>query len=548
MYRLGATLPSVVNRMQSLGAKFISREEAGLPDSFYNVPKTNFGPRVGFAYRISAGNKPMVLRGGYRISHFTIPLRAWTAQQRSNAPYYARLTSDYNSSTLSPDRINNYYMRSVPTTIAGVNSANAINLENVSSIVRGSPSAKFFAAEQPDTRVHDWNLTLEREVAANTVLRASYVGNHTSNLQMQRELNTATPEYVWYATTRQPLPTGEYAGVARRAYDQTVYGTIDEYRKDGWGNFSGATFEAERRYTGGYGFQLYYSVGNNLMAGGETYRSITAAPNAYLPGAVPTDYEERVRLLNYRRDTGTPKHRVRWNWIADLPFGKGKPIGRNADGVLDKVIGGWQIAGMGSLRSTYFALPTNIYPNGNDIEMYGYQYPIEDCRSGSCRPGYLWWNGYIPENQINSYNAAGQPNGVMGVPANYKPAAAFLIPWGSTALPPNAPANTNVASFWDTNNVWIPLQNGTVQRVGYNDNLHPWRNQYLPSSRQWGLDASLFKSIPISERVNVRFNADFFNVLNKPGNPSGVSSNGILSTFDSGQSARELQLTLRVSW
>jgi hypothetical protein len=439
-------------------------------------------------------------------------------------------------------------MRSVPTTIAGVNSANAINLENVSSIVRGSPSAKFFAAEQPDTRVHDWNLTLEREVAANTVLRASYVGNHTSNLQMQRELNTATPEYVWYATTRQPLPTGEYAGVARRAYDQTVYGTIDEYRKDGWGNFSGATFEAERRYTGGYGFQLYYSVGNNLMAGGETYRSITAAPNAYLPGAVPTDYEERVRLLNYRRDTGTPKHRVRWNWIADLPFGKGKPIGRNADGVLDKVIGGWQIAGMGSLRSTYFALPTNIYPNGNDIEMYGYQYPIEDCRSGSCRPGYLWWNGYIPENQINSYNAAGQPNGVMGVPANYKPAAAFLIPWGSTALPPNAPANTNVASFWDTNNVWIPLQNGTVQRVGYNDNLHPWRNQYLPSSRQWGLDASLFKSIPISERVNVRFNADFFNVLNKPGNPSGVSSNGILSTFDSGQSARELQLTLRVSW
>ena len=219
-----------------------------------------------------------------------------------------------------------------------------------------------------------------------------------------------------------------------RAYDQTVYGTVNEYRKDGWGNFSGATFEVERRYTGGYGFQLYYSVGNNLMAGGDSYRSVTAAPNAFLPGTVPTDYEERARLLNYRRDTGTPKHRVRWNWIADLPFGKGKLIGRNAGGVLDKFIGGWQIAGMGSLRSTYFALPTGIYSTGNDIEMYGYQYPIEDCRSGSCRPGYLWWNGYIPANQINSYNAAGQPNGIMGVPANYKPAAAPLIPWGSTAL------------------------------------------------------------------------------------------------------------------
>jgi hypothetical protein len=96
--------------------------------------------------------------------------------------------------------------------------------------------------------------------------------------------------------------------------------------------------------------------------------------------------------------------------------------------------------------------------------------------------------------------------------------------------------------------VWVPLEDGRTQRVTYNDNLHPWRNQYLPSIRQWGLDASLFKSILIGERVNIRFNADFFNVLNNPGNPNSVGSNGILNTFNSGQAARELQLTLRVSW
>lgn len=548
MYGLGATIPSVVNRMQSLGAKFISREESGLPETFYNVPKTNFGPRLGFAYRLDTSNRPMVLRGGYRISHFTIPLRAWTASQRSNAPYYARLTSDYNSSALSPDGIGNYYMRSVPTTIAGVNSKDAINLGRVTSVNRGSPNAYFFADEQPDTRVHDWNLTLEKEVMANTVVRASYVGNHTSNLELQREYNTTTPDYIWYATTKKPVPTGEYANVARRAYDQTVYGTVNEYRKDGWGNFSGATFEAERRYSGGYGFQVFYNIGNALEAGGEQWSITTPELNYFLPGAVPADFHERTRLLSYRRDTDTPKHRVRWNWIVDLPFGKGKPLGRNAGGLLDKVIGGWQIAGMGSLRSTYFALPTGIYPTGNDIEIYGYKYPIQDCRSGECRPGYLWWNGYIPENRINSHNAAGEPNGIMGVPADYKPAGKPLIPWGSTELPANAPAGTNVASFWDTNTVWIPLETGVVQRVTYNDNMHPWRNQYFPSSRQWGLDASLFKSIPIGEQVNIRLNADFFNVLNTPGNPSGVSSNGILSTFSSAQSARELQLTLRVSW
>ena len=136
----------------------------------------------------------------------------------------------------------------------------------------------------------------------------------------------------------------------------------------------------------------------------------------------------------------------------------------------------------------------------------------------------------------------------MGVPASYKPAAQYLIPWGTTTLPPNAPANTNVSSYWDTNNVWIPLNNGTVQRTTFQDNLPPWRNQYAPSVLQWGLDASLFKTVSIGERYKIRFNADFFNVLNHPGNPSGVGSDGLLSVRSSGQSARELQLTLRFTW
>ena len=71
----------------------------------------------------------------------------------------------------------------------------------------------------------------------------------------------------------------------------------------------------------------------------------------------------------------------------------------------------------------------------------------------------------------------------------------------------------------------------------------------MPSVRQWGLDASLFKNIPFGERFNARFSADFFNVLNHPGNPSSVGGDGVLSTRNSGPGpARELQLTLRVLW
>jgi hypothetical protein len=52
--------------------------------------------------------------------------------------------------------------------------------------------------------------------------------------------------------------------------------------------------------------------------------------------------------------------------------------------------------------------------------------------------------------------------------------------------------------------------------------LHPWRQQYFPGVRQWGLDASLFKAIPINERLVMRINADFFNILNRPGNPNSI--------------------------
>ena len=294
-------------------------------------------------------------------------------------------------------------------------------------------------------------------------------------------------------------------------------------------------------------------IGNTLLVNRDTDDTQSddaiRGLNEFLPGAVPTDLEARNRFLNYKRDPNTPKHQFRWNFVADLPFGRGKKFAGSVNRVVDKAIGGWQIAGLGNIRTNYWTLPTNIYPiAGQNIEVYGYQYPIQDCRSGACYPGYLWWNGYIPANRINSVDANGKPNGVMGVPASYKPAAAPLIPAGSTALPPNAPANTVVSQFWDTNNVWVPLNNGSVQRVAFNDNLHAWRNQYMPGVRQWFQDASLFKFANITERFSLRLNVDFFNVFNNPNNPNSIGGDGVLSTRNSGSGARVTQLGVRLIW
>ena len=59
--------------------------------------------------------------------------------------------------------------------VAGVNSASAVSLAQASGITPGCCSMFYFNPDQPDTHTHTWNLTIEKEVAANTVARVRYL-------------------------------------------------------------------------------------------------------------------------------------------------------------------------------------------------------------------------------------------------------------------------------------------------------------------------------------------------------------------------------------
>ena len=545
MYELGVTTPAIVSNFTAIGVKFMTPEQAGLPDTLMYSNPRDFGPRAGFAYRLGAGKRSTVVRGGYGLYGFPIPLRTFNARMRSNAPTNARFTQSLNSAAQSPDGLQNYGLRSAPAIIAGVNSRNVLDLNTPGGVTRGSFRTSYFDPNQPTTRAHEWNLTVEREFLDNMVAKAGYVGTHGSRLDQFYNFNDQPNAYVWFANTGLPLPSGEFAPVAMRNFDTVSYGEIEVYTKNGWSNYSGIQLELERRYSKGYGFQLFYVMSNATRAGGDGWSSdLLTAPNVFLRGSVPEDLNARNRLINYKRDIDIPKHRVRWNWIADLPFGRGHRFFRDAGGVLDRVVGGWQVAGFGTMRSNYWALPTGNWGEVGNVELYGKQYPIEDCRSGTCFQGYLWSNGYIPAHQVNSSNAQGRPNGVMGVPANYRPSSRPVFP---TPANGGGPSDPNF-QFYETNTVFVPLRNGTLQRTTLNTNLHPWRNQFLPGPRSWGLDASLFKNVRVNEQFTVRFNADFFNVLNMPGLGQPDSTTGIISLRNSAQGARQLQLTLRLSW
>src|SRR5206468_3429421 len=151
---------------------------------------------------------------------------------------------------------------------------------------------------------------------------------------------------------KEPLPTGPFANVARRPYDSTTYGSIDLFDTTGYGRYNGVQFEFERRYAKGFSFQVFWVIGNTLLVNRDTDDTqaldAVSAVNQFLPGTVPTDAKERNRFLNYKRDPNTPKHQLRWNFVYDLPLGTGKKFGGRTTGVVNKVIGGWQIAGLGN--------------------------------------------------------------------------------------------------------------------------------------------------------------------------------------------------------
>ncbi len=548
-YRLNPAMASGVARLESLGVKFIDYRQAGVPQNLIFSNWKDFSPRLGFAYRTTGGNRPLVVRGGYSLSYFPVPITGLMEKMRAGIPFVSTPVWSPDSAGYYPDGAPGWSLRNRPVYVAGQNVRNILdNPGGTFGLNAGSLTASLIDPNYPDARVHDWNLTLEKEFGPQTLARVAWVGNHATSLDVFRSMNPQTPGYVWAVTRGTPSPTT--AG-GSRSYDST-YGDIIMSGKYGYSNYSGMQFEVSRRHHRGFGYQVFYVVSNSSVLGDVSSQGTTTTtyPAAYyLPSQVQgLDRGQIERLLYYRRDTTIPKQRLSWNWVTDIPVGRGKMLGRNMRKALDAAVGGWQLSGYGTWSTTWFSLPSDQFPTGAPLEIYGTRYPIQDCRSGRCLSGFLWYNGYINPAQINSVDANGNPNGIMGVPSSYQPYAQPLIPYGTTALPANAPAGTNVSQYWGTNTVWVPLKDGSVYRGAYGG-LAPLQNQYVQSRGLWSLSTSLFKSFALGERMKLRAQWDVFNPTNSPQQPQTPgNTQGILYTYLSGAPARSMQFTVRLLW
>ena len=389
------------------------------------------------------------------------------------------------------------------------------------------------------------------------VLSACYVGNHSYGNETLYNYNNATPVYLWYLTTGLPFAHRQLRVDGKEFLQPSQlwhhHRGVAQYRL-GQLQWRGDSVEAD--FPDRLHFPILLHVGQQLRGGrpgllrrlpDSVRQPVRAGHGSARLVPPPSSLTGKLRAMeqeyDYQRDTSIPKNRYSWNFVQDLPFGKGKHFLGNTNKIVDKFIGGWQISGIGTAYKPYTALPTSTayFPTGTPVQQYGYQYKIQNCTSGTCYPGYLFYNGYIPANLINT------ANGYEGIPSGYKPAFQPLVPYGATSAP-NMPAGTTLSNYWNSNTVWVPIEDGTVQRTTWSG-FTPFWHQYLPTDWQWDQDASLIKNVPFKEHYNFRLECDFFNVFNHPGNPNSfVGATGVLNTQTSGETPRVLQLVGRFSW
>lgn len=539
----GLTTTPLITNLRNLGVKFETMQEGGLPSRGIGGANANFLPRLGFAYMPGFGKNGTVIRGGYGVYIYPVPVRNSIRYLTASYPFIAAYQQSYTNAAQTPDGLPNFLLRSPLTVIAGQNSSNVVNTQTTTALLPGIGTGTVPSANYPPARVQEANFTIEQPFKDGSVFRVSYVFTHGENLDQNYQINDAPSAYVWQARTGTTPPTGALAAVATRPYNNTTWGGITQSTKYGFSNDSALQFNYQRPYRKGFGYQAFYVYSRAFRVGGNTFRDNILYPaELFAPGAIPqgmdvgTQFEpsrEFNRWQNYRPDTAIPLHRMSFNGLVDVPFGKGRHFLKNANRFLDAVFGGYQIAFTGTLVSQSFQVANSNYGATSPVKEYKDKVPVTDCRSGVCRPAFMWFNGYLAPTVINAAT-----RGVQGVPADYVP---YLAPINNTPGAANFGNNNVSQRLANGQNVTVPFSPGPA-------GARPYNAFVLQGPKNFQTNLSLYKEFTITERFRLRFNVDAFNAFNMQGMVNPNASDGIQLLQQSYWTPRQVQFTGRLSF
>ncbi|PYT50031.1 MAG: hypothetical protein DMG44_08305 [Acidobacteria bacterium] len=300
-------------------------------------------------------------------------------------------------------------------------------------------------------------------------LRSAYIYQYS--LGIQRQLGNAFSLEVDYQGS-----TGHKLGLfidqnqprivnGAQVFPYPFFGSIGTGVGIGNSNYNGAV--ATARYQGRHGiyFEGSYTFGKSIDDGSSFFGSTS----------------ERAGLAdstNLAADRGPSsfdiRHRAVFTFVVDLPVGPGHRLLGWNNGVNRQVFGGWQISGITSIQS---GTPFTVFNSAADFSGFN---------QGNDRPDVVG-TGPLPQDNRN-------------------PDAAFDTAYFGCVTAPCTKIGQGVPP---------------IGRVGSSG-----RNQYYgPGLQNWNF--AVAKVFPLgTERVRLRFRADFFNLFNHTNFANPVSNEG----------------------
>ena len=465
----------------------------------YNLAKTQFGPRVGFAYQLFPHT---VVRSGYGM--FFIPAATTEVTGDVRAPAWALSTQAIASldNGITPySTLDNPFPQGILDPPGGGAGLNTLVGQNA-------------AANQRDFRagyMQQWNFDIQHEFGREMVLEVLYAGSVGTGLPANwaSQMNQLSDSYLSQGASLQTLVPNPFLGVVAsgvlslptiqrgqllRPYPQfqTLY---VEGQPLGHSNYHSFQMQFNKRFGSsiiGMAYTISKAMGN------------TESRTDWLEGGAQGTSMGFMNPNNRRLDRSLAvadvPQRLVVNFTFESPFGKGRRFLNNL-GPLDRLISGWQVTGLYTLQSgTPVAVmtPTNLTGTYNAVtDVYGSYSPNSR-----------------PSNNGQSAKLSGDPK-------------SRLNRWFDTSVFSQPAAFTY----------------GTAPRT-------------LPDVRWHGtnnLDFGFFKNNKFGRdgRFNLQFRAEFFNVANHArfgvaGMQFGTAPFGVISS--QANNPRQAQLALKLNY
>jgi hypothetical protein len=440
--------------------------------------KTNFAPRIGFAY---SPQDNTVVRAGFGIFYGGLQSEG-NGNLGANFPYSNQAT--FNAPTCVTGNCPSLAAQGVTLQAGLLPATNGGQLQTFIS----QPGFHSIDPKIKPPYTMTFSLGVQQQITPNMSFTLTYVGNLSRHLELYGAPNTAPG--LWrpgtYTNPFNPFPD---------------LGGVGEVHFAGVSTYNSLQAKVEKRYSHGLSFLTTYTLSHALDDASDAGGLFTAIGNRQ-PALIPYIDELTNSVFDIR-------NRFTINGNYELPVGRGRAFLSNSSRWLDEIAGGW------SSSLTYAAqtgIPFTVNPNISTASGGSARaFPVRDPLSGG---------GTVDPTNPSLTSCPAQ----VKTHLNYFNPCAFRNPLPGEMI---SDATHPVGSV-NPDGVPVTFAAPVTDRATAIGLLgSPQNNIYGPGYYQ--VNMSLFKSFSTWHEQSLQFRADAFNVLNHPtlGTPNtSMNANG----------------------